>query len=60
MEDAVFEEIGVYILKRKNTVTQYIATQPILDLCERLVRRPGDWFSRRWWEQEGLDLAGER
>ena len=31
-----------------------------MDLCERLVRRPGSWVSRRWWEQEGLDLAGER
>ena len=24
------------------------------------MRRPGDWFSWRWWEQEGLDLSGER
>ena len=31
-----------------------------MDLCERLVRRPGAWVSRRWWEQEGLNLSGKR
>ena len=60
MEEAVFEEIGVYIQKRHNTVAQYIVTRLILDLCEQLVRRPGAWFSWRWWEQEGIELEGER
>ena len=41
-------------------VAQYIATQPILDLCERSVRRPLAWVSRRWWEKEGLELEGEK
>ena len=50
MEEAVFEEIGVYIKRRQNTVAQYIATRPILDLCERSVQRPGAWVSWRWWE----------
>ena len=57
MEEAEFEEMGVYVQKRQNTVVQYIATQPILDLCERSVWRPGAWFSRRWWEKHGLDLG---
>ena len=35
MEGDVFEEIGVYITRRQNMVTQYIATRPILDLCEK-------------------------
>ena len=39
-------------------VAQYIATRPILDLCERFLQRPGAWVYRRWWEQEGLDLEG--
>ena len=56
MEEADFEEIGVYIKNMKNTVTQYLATQPTLDLCERYVRRSGVWFYRRWWYQEGIDL----
>ena len=39
---------------------QYIATRPILDLCERSVRRPGVLVSQRWWEQDGLDLEGAK
>ena len=60
MEEAVFKDIGVYILKRQNTVAKYIATQTILDLCEQSVRRPGAWVSWRWWEQEGIDISGAR
>ena len=44
----------------QNTVVQYIATQTILDLCERSVQRPRDWVYWRWWEQEGLDIEGEK
>ena len=60
MEEAGFEKIRVYILKRQNRISQYIATQPILYLCEQSVQRPGAWISWRWWEQEGLDLAWAR
>ena len=60
MEEAGFEEIGVYIQKRQNTVVQYIETQPILYLCERYVWIPGAWFYWRWWKQEGIDIEGER
>ena len=45
-------------MRRQNTVAQYIATRPILDLCERSVLRPGVRVSWRWWEQDGLDLEG--
>ena len=41
-------------------VAQYIATRPILDLCERSVWGAVAWVSQRWWEQEGIDLQGER
>ena len=41
MEEAGFEEIGAYILKSQKTFAQYIVTRPIMDLCERTVRRPG-------------------
>ena len=60
MEEAVFEEIGLYVTRRKNTVTQYIATRPILDLCERYVWRLGAWASWKWWGQEGMDLEGSK
>ena len=34
-----------------------IVTQPILYLCEESVQWPGTRVSKRWWEQEGLDLV---
>ena len=48
MVEAGFEGFGKYIMRRQNTVVQYIATQPILDLCERSDRRPGARVYRRW------------
>ena len=48
------------ILRRQNTVAQFIATRLILDLCEQATRRPGAWVSKRWWDQTGIDLKGER
>ena len=33
MVEAGFEEIGAYIVRRQNTVTQYIAMRTIIDLC---------------------------
>ena len=41
MEELGFEDIGAYILKRHNTVAQYIATRPIMYLCKKTVQRPG-------------------
>ena len=38
MQEAGLEEIGEYVPKRHNTVVQYIATRPILDLCKDTVR----------------------
>ena len=60
MEEAGFEEIGVYIQKRQNTVVQYITTQTILNFCERYIWSLGSWVSWRWWAQEGLDLGEGR
>ena len=52
--------MGAYVMKRQNTVTQYIAMRPILYLCEKTVRMLGAWVDRRWWDQEVLDLADAR
>ena len=41
-------------------VAQYIATQPILDLCEWSTQRPRVRVSRRWWEQAVIDLEGAK
>ena len=56
MPEEGFEGIRKSITRRKNTVAQYIATRPILDLCERSARRPGARVSRRWWEHAVIEL----
>ena len=58
--EAGFEGIGKYITGRQNKAAQYIATRPILYLCERSSWRPGAWVSWRWWEQIGLYLEGAK
>ena len=50
------------VLWRQNTVAQFIATRPILGLCEVAERRRGTRVPQRWWEQSGIDwrLAREK
>ena len=60
MQEEGFEDMGEYVLKKHSTVAQYISMRPIMDLCEETVRIIGARVAKRWWEQEGLDLAGAR
>ena len=60
MKEAGIVRIRTSILRRQNTVTQFIAMRPILDLCEKSVRRPGARVPRRWWEQTGINWKGAR
>ena len=60
MEEAEFEDMGEYVMKRQNTVALYIATRPIMDLCKETVRRSGTWVARIWWEKEGLEREDKR
>ena len=60
MGEAGFEGIRKSGTRRQNMVAQYIATQKILDLCERATRRPGARVSRWWWEQADIDLEGAK
>ena len=60
MKEAGIVRIRTSILRRVNTVAQFIATRPILGLCEGAVRRPGARVPRRWWEQTGIDWKGAR
>ena len=60
MQEEGFEEMREYVINSQNTFAQYIATQPILDLCEETVRTPGAWSEkcggnmRYWnWREEG-------
>ena len=47
----------VYIVWRYNTVTHYIASRTILDICLEAMTRPGAQVVTQWWEQEGVGLA---
>ena len=60
METVGLDEIGVYISRRQNTVSQYIVTRPIMDLCLAAERSLGMWLWRRWWEQFALYILGIR
>ena len=41
--------IRTSILRMKNTVEKFIATRPILNLCEQAIRWPGARVSWKWW-----------
>ena len=43
------------VLRRQNTVAQFIATRPILGLCEVAERRRGTRVPQGWWEQSGIN-----
>ena len=55
MEEAGLTDIRTSIQRRQNTVAQYIATRPFLDLCKGARQREGARVTLRWWEQSGID-----
>ena len=46
MQEEEFVDMEAYLLKKQNTVEEYIATRPILDLCKETVWMRG---SKRYW-----------
>ena len=55
MREAGLTDIRTSIINRQNTVAQYIATRPLLDLCEGARSREGAKVPLRWWDQAGID-----
>ena len=55
MREAGLTEIRKSIANRQNTVAQYIATRPLLDLCEGARVREGTRVPMRWWNQTDID-----
>ena len=49
MRDVCLGELETYISRRHNTVSQYIATRPILDLCLEEENFPGAWVEKLLW-----------
>ena len=60
MKEADVVQIRMSILWRQNIVAQFIATRPILGLCEVTERRQRTRVPRRWWEQTGIDWKATR
>ena len=60
MKETGMVRIRTSILWRQNTVTQFIVTRTIQDLCKKATRRPGAQVAWRWWEQTGIDWKGEQ
>ena len=48
MRESVLTKIRKSIANRQNTVAQYIATRPLLDLCEGARAREGARVPMRW------------
>ena len=60
MKEAGLTDVRTSINRRQNTVTQYIATRPLLDLCEGATHREGAQVTMRWWDQTGIDWEKEK
>ena len=54
------KEGETYVLRRKYTIDQYIATLSTLEVCLAAERRPGTQVTRRWWDKECIDLKRAR
>ena len=54
-KDAGIVRARTTVLRRQNTVAQFVATRPILVLCEGTERRGGTWVPQRWREQPGIN-----
>ena len=52
--------MDTYFARIQNTVTQYIATQSIVDLCLEEMRKPVVRVAKHWWEQEEIDMENLR
>ena len=56
--EVVLQYVETYVSLQQNTVAQFIATRPIMDLFLAEDWRPMSRVDKWWWEQDGLDLEG--
>ena len=54
-KDARIVRARTSVLRRQNTVAQFVATRPILVLCEGTEGQGGTWVPQRWWEQPRIN-----
>ena len=54
-KEAGLTNVHTSINRSQNMVAQYIATRPLLDLCEGVRQREGGRVTLRWWDQSEID-----
>ena len=55
MKEAGLTDVRTSINRRHNTVAQYIATRPLLELCKGAKQRERERVTLRWWDQSSID-----
>ena len=60
MTEAGLQEVDTYVSRRQNTVTNFIASRLIMELCLAAAWSPGSRVANRWWEQDRFELEGMR
>ena len=60
MKEAGFIDVRISINRRQNTVAQYIATRPLLELCKGTTQIGGARVAMSWWDQKGIDWGKEK
>ena len=55
MKEAGFTDVRMSITRSQNMVAQYIATRPLLELCEGAKQQGGARVTMRWWDQKGIN-----
>ena len=60
MWEANLEEVETYALRLQDTISQYIATRPVLEFFLEAEEYPGSWVTWRLWGKESLDLESVR
>ena len=55
MKEAGLTDFQTSIQRRQNRVAQYIATRPLLELCEGAKQIEGAQVTLRWWDQSGIE-----
>jgi len=55
LEEAGLFPIEVYLNRRQNHLVDYVATRPLLDLCQECTRPDGSSRAQLWWEQSNVE-----
>ena len=58
MAEAGLQEVETYVYRLQNTVRQFIATRPNMDLCLAVEKRLVPRVYNCWWENYIVDMEG--